>query len=172
MRLQRRLVATSGQLLVVAALAAFVPSLALADSPSNGQLLVPGDHHLPGESLEVTGYALDPGMALQLTLVNGSNTVSLGTATVLDDGTFSVPASVPATFPTGYAEVVATSSGGGNTWQTVILVGERAEGPKPVDPAAASTDTSTLGLVMIAIGLAIFLVAAAWYLRGRLRFGR
>jgi len=168
MRLLRRLAALLTPLLLVAAL---VPSFALADSPSNGQLLIPGDHHLPGEAMEVTGYQLDPGIALHLILVSGSRTATLGSATVLADGTFSAPGTVPSDFPTGYAEVVATSPGGGS-WKTVILVGERAEGPKPVDAAASSVDMSTLGVVMIAIGLVIFVVAAAWYLRGRLRFGR
>ena len=169
MRLRSRVAAVAAALLTGAAA---VPSIVLADDPANGQLLVPGDHHLPGESMEITGYGLDPGMALQLTLVNPSQTAALGSATVLTDGTFSAPATVPAAFPTGYADVVATSSNGGGAWKTVILVGERAEGPKPLDPAAAPDHTPTLALVMIGVGLVVILAAGAWYLRGRLRFRR
>jgi hypothetical protein len=165
----RARVATLGALLAVAAGAALGPSLALADNPSIGQLLVPGDHHLPGATIEVTGYELDPGMALQLTLVSPTRTAVLASTTVREDGTFSAHATVPSDFPTGYANVVATGSSGGS-WTTVILVGERAEGPRPLD--AQSFDGSPIGIAMLGVGLVIALAAGGWYLRDRRRSTR
>ncbi len=150
-------------LAVVALLAS--PSVASADGTGRGRLFVPGDHFDPGATLAISGTELDPGAELILRLVNGSTTAELGRATVADDRTFAATATVPVGFPTGYSELTATDPGG-STWSTFILIGDRPEGPRP---DATSPDEQTIALVALGLGIIVFLVAGASFLRGRVR---
>jgi hypothetical protein len=152
--------------LALVGLGTIAPAGSLADGPSRGQVLVPGDHHLPGESMQITGYDLEPGDQLTFTLERNGSGVILIAATVAGDGTVSTTAAVPTDFPTGYAEVVG-SNAGGTLWRTVVLIGERAEGPKPSDADGPVSDLSTLGIVMVGLGLVIVVAALAWYVGGR-----
>jgi hypothetical protein len=136
---------------------------AVADGPAVGQILVPGDHHLPGETIQLTGYDLDPGAKLAFQLIVPSRTTDLASAVVAADGTVAASAVVPATFPRGYAQVVGTATGG-DQWTTTVLIGERAEGPGS-QPGAAGMDP--LPLTLLGGGLILFAAAAAWHLRGR-----
>ncbi|MES1239936.1 MAG: hypothetical protein ABUL57_03645 [Chloroflexota bacterium] len=117
---------------------------------------------MPGDTMLITGYDLDPGTDLTFTLESGADGVTLVEATVGADGTVSATASVPANFPTGYAEVIGT--GAGNSWRTVVLIGERAEGP---DAQPTPIDDRVTGLTLAGIGTLLFLLAAAWYVRSR-----
>jgi hypothetical protein len=148
--------------LLAIATAAATP--ALADGPSNGQLIVPGDHINPGQPFSITGYDIDPLIELKLTIVSGGRTADLGTVT--SDGAGNVTASVvlPSDFPTGYANVTATSVADGQ-WTTAVLVGERAEGPNGA--TGAPLDDRAFGLALAAIGTVLFLIAAVWYVRSR-----
>ncbi|HUQ44192.1 MAG TPA: hypothetical protein VM451_07295 [Candidatus Limnocylindria bacterium] len=151
-------------LLLAASLAA--PPLVRADEPGQGQLLVPGDHHLPGAGLQITGYDLDPGDEVRFQLVNGLTAVDLGRTTVSVDGTLSTPATVPASFPNGYADIVGTGMGGGH-WKTVVLIGERAEGPDAQPSSSEWPVDRIMGVAMLATGLIALAVLVAVVVCGR-----
>ena len=139
---------------------------ALADEPSRGQLVVPGDHHLPGASFAITGYDLESGDTMRFQLVNETTSVDLGDAAVAADGTVSMPAVVPTAFPEGYAEVVGTGLGG-NQLKTVVLIGQRAEGPGAQPTVHEWTPDRVAGVGMVGLGLAIVAAVGVRYLRGR-----
>ena len=138
-----------------------VPGAVSADGTGRGRLFVPGDHFDPGDTLAISGTELDPGADLVLRLVSGSTAVELGRATVRDDRTITAMATVPAAFPTGYAELTATDSAG-TTWSTFVLIGERPEGPRPETPLPVS---NVLALGLLAVGLLLFAFAGYRYLR-------
>lgn len=141
------------------------PAIALADEPGIGHVFVPADHVVPGETFPVTGYDLDPGASLLVGLSTGSTSIALGTRAVAADGTLSTTVLLPPTFPTGYAELTATSAEGGR-WSTFVLVGERAEGPKPSGAASDATlNSQTIALIVMLVGLVIFAGAGLRYLR-------
>lgn len=141
------------------------PAITRADEPGIGQLVVPADHVMPGETFPVTGYDLDPGASLLLGLSTGSTSIALGTRAVAADGTLSTTVLLPPTFPTGYAELTATSAEGGR-WSTFVLVGERAEGPKPPGGAGdAALNLQSIALIVMLVGLVIFVGAGLRYLR-------
>ncbi|HXG26463.1 MAG TPA: hypothetical protein VNL94_06385 [Candidatus Binatia bacterium] len=160
----RRLIRTLGAAAVLT-LAAVGASPALADSPSNGQLIVPGDHINPGETFSITGYDIDPLIELDLAIVSGGRTAELGTVKTDGAGNLSASVQLPSDFPTGYANVMATSVADGQ-WTTAVLVGERAEGPN-AQPGSAPPDDRVVGLLLAGIGTVLFLIAAAWYVRTR-----
>jgi hypothetical protein len=155
----RRLVA-----IVCAAIALFGgPAVVAADGPNNGNLLVPVDHVMPGEQFRITGFDIDPGITLTLSLIAGARSAELGQIKVALDGTVESTAVVPADFPLGYAELHAASDGEG-TWSTAVLIGPRAEGPRGVN-TVADDPSRTIALIVAALGLVIFVGAGLLYLR-------
>ena len=144
-------------------LALGVSGVAFADGPVTGRVVVPGDHFQPGESITIRGSEISGGQ-VRLRLTRGETSVDMGAADVGLDGTFEATATVPSTFPLGYAELTATDDNG-NTATTLILIGDRAEGP--TTPAGAAIDERVLGLALAGLGLVVAVVAGAWYLRGR-----
>jgi hypothetical protein len=164
-----RIVRTVGWIVVLALLCVLSATAALADSPGRGQLLVPGDHHLPGESMDLTGYQLEPGDQLTFTLTSGGYAITLVKASVGADGTISASAAVPSNYPTGYADVIATNAAG-TSWRTTVLIGPRAEGPGiAVDSGGPFIEPAAIGLAMVVVGLIVFAGAGIWFLRGRSR---
>lgn len=151
---------------LVSIVSAFVaPATLLADNPTNGTILVLGDHVLPGQPFSVTGYDIDPGIDLELAITNGTRTASLGHAVVSGDGTLNATVDLASDFPVGYANLTATSPADGQ-WTTAVLVGERAEGPQPVGDQNGA-DVGAIGLLMFAVGLVVFALAGWRYLRGQ-----
>lgn len=142
------------------------PVAARADNSGVGQLVVPGDHHLPGETIEITGYELDPEARLTFALVSPSASIELARATVAQDGTVATSAVVPMSYPLGYAQVVATAADGGQ-WTTAVLIGERAEGPDAQQNPPGIDAADRLPWMMLGGGLIVLVVAGAWFLRGR-----
>ena len=100
---------------------------AAADEPTRGQVLVPADHVDPGATFTVSGYDLDEAATVRIEVVRGDVRAELGSASTAADGTLDVDLVMPATFPTGYADVHVSAIG--VTWSTTVLVGARAEGP-------------------------------------------
>jgi len=144
------------------------PATLLADSPTNGTIIVLGDHVLPGQPFSITGFDIDPGIELELAITNGSRTASLGRATVGIDGTVNASVTLADDFPLGYANVTATSPADGQ-WTTAVLVGDRAEGPGAPVGDGVPIDERSVGLLLVVIGLVVFAVAAFVFLRGRPR---
>jgi len=99
---------------------------------------VPADHVDPGASFRVSGYDLDEDAPVRIDLVRGDVRVELASTSTAADGTLDVGLRMPASFPTGYAElhVIAT----GVTWSTTLLVGDRAEGPGGTGVINGDTD--------------------------------
>jgi hypothetical protein len=147
--------------LIAAAAAALAialgPGTVLADNPGVGQVLVPADHVMPGETFPVTGYDLDEGISLTLVLTSGATSVDLGSGQVAPDGTLRAIVSLPVSFPNGYAELTATSTDGGR-WSTYVLVGQRAEGPDAVAEAARTAPLTSVALALGVIAAAIIVV--------------
>jgi hypothetical protein len=141
------------------------PAAVDADEPVRGRIVVPGDHFQPGESISIVGVDLDEDHEVILRLTSGSTVAELGRARVAPDRSLSATATIPLDFPLGYAELSAADPGG-STWTTLILVGDRAEAPGAGDP---QRDDRLLPLIVLAFGLMVFVVAGAWYLRGRSR---
>jgi hypothetical protein len=135
-----------------------------ADNPGIGQVIVPGDHVTPGETFQITGYDLDPAAYLAFKLTSGTSSIEVGMARVGDDGTIAKTATLPASFPLGYAQLLATSDGGGQ-WSTSVLVGERAEGPGSQAAVDDGIAGRLAGLVLLTLGVVIFSVAGLRYMR-------
>jgi hypothetical protein len=150
---------------VLAGLAAVPP--AAADGATVGRVVVPGDHFQPGEAISIAGSQIS-GQHVRLRLALGQTSADLGQATVASDGTFSTQATVPPGFPLGYAELSATDENGNST-STIILIGDRAEGPDSQPGSNAALDDRGVWLALAAIGTLVFFVASAWYLHGRAR---
>lgn len=150
-----------GLVVLLGLLALTVPAVAYGDSATRGRILVPGDHFLPGETLSITGADLDEGVEVVLRLTAGSTTAELGRALVNMDGTLAASAAVPLSFPLGYAELTATSPTE-TVWSAVILIGERAEGPRPASP---SVPGNVLPIAILAVGIVIFVAAGVRSLR-------
>jgi hypothetical protein len=140
------------------------PGGVAADGPNNGNIIVPVDHLMPGEQFRITGFGIDPGIALSLTLASGQRADTIGTVTVARDGTIETTGVVAGDFPLGYAELRAASAADG-TWTTAVLVGPRAEGPG--NGNAAAVPGEAVALLVLAVGILIFVLAAASYVRGR-----
>jgi hypothetical protein len=141
-----------------------VPPAASADAPGRGRLFVPGDSFHHGESFSIIGTDLDPGVDVTLLLRSGSTTAEIGRVTVAADRSIASTGVVPAGFPTGYAELMATASSGAS-WSTYILVGDRPEGPRPV--GGGEIGEQTLGLIALGIGLLLVAVGGLVLLLGR-----
>ncbi|MEO8272511.1 MAG: hypothetical protein ABI620_00425 [Chloroflexota bacterium] len=126
-------------------------------------MVVPEDHVEPGGEISILGSQIT-GRQVSLRLLSGQRSAELGSAPVASDGTFQASAIVPETYPRGYAELTATDENG-NAASTIVLIGDRAEGPKAAN--AILLDERAIGLIGIATGVAIFILAIAHYLLGR-----
>jgi hypothetical protein len=138
----------------------------LADEPIIGNILVTTDHVAPGASFGVSGYQLDPGTAVSLTLIQGDRSAMAGSAPVSADGTFSTSAAVPADFVDGYAELVGTGSEGGR-WVASVLID--VDGLPNQAASSGGVDPQIIALIVLAIGLIIFAVAVVSFIRGDAR---
>lgn len=140
-----------------------VPRPVLADGAPQGRIFVPGDHFQPGETITISGSELTDGSVVVVRLTGGPTIVELGRATVAADATLSTTATIPDTFPLGYAELTVRDQNG-NEWSTYLLIGDRAEGPG-APSTASGMDERTLWLIVLGIGLIVFVAAAASSLR-------
>ena len=136
-------------------IAAASPAAVLADNPGIGQVLVPVDHVMPGQTFPVTGYDLDENSDLTIRIASGTTAIELGTGHVAADGTLATVTALPGSFPHGYAELTASAPGGGR-WSTFVLVGPRAEGPEAV--ANAALNAQVLALLLGALVISIVVV--------------
>lgn len=90
--------------------------------------------------------------AVALEIVHEPVVEQLGTAQAAPDGHFTATLSLPANFPGGYAQVIATQADGMQT-STWVLVGQRtASTPPRPDDGEWWTDPSVLVLIIFVIG--------------------
>ena len=136
-----------------------------ADEPTRGQVLVPADHVDPGAAFKVSGYDLDEGAPVRIEIVRGDVRVQLGSASTASDGTLDISLVMPASFPTGYADLHVVTIGA--MWSTTVLVGDRAEGPSGTGAIGAAEDRWAI-LVVLA-GTAFFALVVLMIVRGRVR---
>jgi hypothetical protein len=161
-RLRRRVAAIiAASLLAVAAVVS-----TLADEPVIGNILVTADHVSPGGSIGVSGYQLDPGSTVDLTLTQGTGAATVGAPTVEADGTFSTTVWVPSDFADGYAELVGTGSEGGR-WVASVLID--ADGTPNQPASRGGFDPQVVALTVLAIGVVIFVAATLSAVRGGAR---
>lgn len=127
--------------------------------------MVPGDHFQPGEWIVVSGSELTEGSEVILRLQSGTTIVELTRAQIDPDATLAATAMIPPSFPLGYAELTASDESG-NVWSTIVLVGDRPEGPGD-RPGGGAIDERTIWLLVLGGGLVIFVGAGLAYVRGR-----
>lgn len=132
------------------------PSVAIGHEGAEAFILVPLDQVNPGEPFEVIGADLTPNSSVSFRVERGSNVVPLGSsATAGPDGHFTATLTLPAEYPTGYAQLIAAADDGTET-STWILVGPRdasTGGPPGIGTGSWWTDP----LVLI---LGVFITAA------------
>ena len=124
-------------------------------------ILVPVDHVLPGQSFEIIVADLTPGSIIQLAAVRDGASTSVGSAQSDTEGHFTTRATLPADFPHGYFELVATA-GDGTQASTWVLAGPRTSntGSAPAPRATGGAiDPSLIVLMVLVVGS----VAAAGY---------
>ena len=131
-------------------------------------IFVTQDFILPGQQFGLIAADMGEQADVTLEIVHESVVAQLGTARAASDGHFTATLSLPADFPHGYAQVIATAIDGSQT-STWVLVGERtASSPPPPDTRSWWSDPSVLVLVIFVVGA----VAVAGYLLLRPRLGR
>jgi hypothetical protein len=138
-------------------LAALLAPGAVQSHPGGEPLVVvPVDHVLPGESFPLTGADLGPDAVVTFQLNQEDRVASLGRITAGPDGHLAGTFAVPASFPVGYTQLVASSSDGSeaSVW---ILVGERTEATPPPPGGSGWGRERTLIVLALVVGL----VAAA-----------
>ena len=101
----------------------------------------------PGDTFTVTGSGLPPGSTVSGEL--HSKAVSIGSAVVQPDGTFSLPVTVPADFPAGAHTIVMTLTPPGSTavasQQPLKVVPAAASGGSTDSTPAAEDNSSPIG---------------------------
>jgi hypothetical protein len=138
-------------------------SAAGAHGGAAAYVLVSADFILPGQPFEVMVADIGEDAPVDFSIVQGERNEVLGTSRAAPDGHLMADLVVPADFPTGYAQLVATVPNVAST-STWVYVGERtAETPPP--PAAASaapwwSDPSVIVLGLLMLGV----VGAVGYL--------
>ena len=134
---------------------AFTPIAALAHGGGTPSLLVPGDHVVPGESFTVQADDFDPAVALQIAIKRDSTAVDLGHAVTDVDGHANVTVRLPASYPFGHAEVIATGDDGtlASTWirvgdSTYMSPGGGSSGDRSIGSAAVLLAVVALGILI------------------------
>ena len=140
-----------------------VPVGASADTPARGRILVPGDHVLPGGPISVVGSELDPGAQVVLRLASGATTIELGQARVGADGSLEASATVPGSFPLGYAELTVTDQSN-TVWTAFVLIGNRAG---PAMDVTGGPGDQAVWYGILGVGILIFILALVRYRQGR-----
>jgi hypothetical protein len=137
--------------LALLALALLVPARAAAHIGGEASLIVPVDFVMPGQAFPVLASDLGSDAQVKFRLVQTERTVELGTVTAGPDGHFETNFALPADWPHGYAELIASSDDGSgvSTW---ILVGPRTEStPAPPNRLQWWQDPA---LLLLSAGLA------------------
>lgn len=141
----------------MAVLVATVAALTASGSASahlggEALIIVPLDHVMPGQPFDVIAADMGNDATVSFKMARDDIDVPLDNATAGPDGHFQTTLTLPATFPNGYAELIASATDGSqaSTW---VLVGERTSStPPPPNQAAWWTDPSVLVLIVILVG--------------------
>lgn len=142
---------------------AVAPPSILAHFGGSAYILVPVDHVNPGERFDVIGGDLTPNSNVEFRFERDESTVPVpGTVTSGPDGHFTATLVMPATFPTGYALLVAEAADGTQT-STWVLVGARtSQTPSAPGQPAWWFDPSVIVLGIAVAGGAGALGYAFW----------
>lgn len=133
--------------------------MAAAHSGGTPTLIVPVDHVNPGEQFPVIGADLGSDAEITLRLVQGDRSVELGTVVAGPDGHFETQLRLPADFPPGYAELVASGDDGSRT-STYLLSGPRTDStPAPPNQPQWWQDPA---VILLAGGLGGGAALLAW----------
>jgi hypothetical protein len=115
-------------------------------------IIVTADHILPGQAFEVVAADMGSDAIVRFEISQDDLVVPLESATAGPDGHFQATLTLPASFPTGYAELFAIADDGSqaSTW---VLVGERTEStPGPPSQPNWWADPSVLVLALLLVG--------------------
>jgi hypothetical protein len=115
-------------------------------------MLVAQDFILPGQQFELIAADMGANAALVVEIVQAPVVARLGTVQAAGDGHFRATLSLPADFPGGYAQIIATAADGTQT-STWVLVGQpTASTPPPPGSGSWWTDPSVLVLIAFLAG--------------------
>jgi hypothetical protein len=101
-------------------------------------ILVPADHVNPGEPFEVIVSDLTPGSPVVVEARRDGGSVRVGQVVSDTEGHFTAFATLPADYPHGYTELVATAQDGTQV-STYVHVGPRDAGTGAPPPAPGSS---------------------------------
>lgn len=106
---------------------------------------VPADHVVAGDTFEIWASDLTPNTDVALRLVAPPQTVDLGVARSDADGHFVKTVQMPSAIPTGYVELVVSTSEGASA-STWVLVGSRSGQSGRMPDTGAGIDPSLIVL--------------------------
>ena len=115
-------------------------------------ILVPADHVNPGEEFDVIGGDLTANSKVDFRFIRDARATTLpGDVTSGPDGHFTARLTMPPTYPSGYAMLVAEAADGTQT-STWVLVGPRTEStpaPPGRPPWWADPSVVVLGIAIV-----------------------
>ena len=129
-------------------------------------ILVPLDHVLQEVPFEVIAADVSPDSLISFRIEQDSLVIPLQSATAGPDGHFQTLLTLPASFPDGYSQLIASAEDG-TTASTWILVGARtASTPPPPSATSWLADPSVIVLGSLVLGAVL---VVAYVLLRRLR---
>ena len=149
-------------------LALLVPALASAHGGGGASVIVPADHINPGQVFSLIAVDFGSDSVVRFKITTGDRTVDLGNWTAGPDGHFEANLDLPADFPFGWADLVATGEDGSST-TTHVLVGPISDTtpsrPGRIAPWWQDPSVWLLGAFMV--GAALVLVWVVYRSRPR-----
>ncbi len=147
---------------------ATVPAVALAhDGPGTGaSLLVPADHVDPGKPFLLIASDFGSLSPVAFRISAPDKSVDLGRLVAGSDGSFQTNLNLPADFPLGWAEIVATADAGASATVTV-LVGPRTAATPPPPVSGRISWWQDPSVLLLGLGLAVGAAAIGLMARRR-----
>lgn len=141
------------------------PAAVSAHGGASPSLVVTVDHVDPGTTFPIIAADFGSDSKVLFSIVAPARSIALGHWTAGPDGHFTASFALPADFPVGWADVVATGDDGSST-STQVLVGPRAGAPpRPGRATAWWQDPATLLLAALliagGIGLSVVLLRSS-----------
>jgi LPXTG-motif cell wall-anchored protein len=147
-------------ILLVASIGSIGTARAQDYPPATNSLVASDSTVAPGQQVTFTARTFQPGSTVTFTLF--SDPVRLGTATAASNGVATLTAAIPATTAAGSHRVDATGTGATGsplTVSTALVVSSNGAAPLPTTGSSNTLPLATAGVVALALGGLILLVA-------------
>jgi hypothetical protein len=121
------------------ALSAVMPATPVARAHAGGEplLIVPDGTLEPSASFELIAADLGPDTQVEITISIGATDIPLATITAGSDGHFTTTLQLPADFPAGYAQIVASGADGSTASVWVCVGADTCTGAPPPKSSSA-----------------------------------